>query len=255
MLRNLFQPLPIPKTINGQAVKHYRSLAKAYDNLAEVFKDGISKETTADRLKAEIDAGQAIWQDVHLLSFINPYFIADLPVADHLTRILQDRNIGIVLQVMDAFRRFSILKLGQTYAALTIAEVAQRTSDDPNDLDGTARYLMLMISNHQLNAALTKAEDVGRWVLRFGASSTTGPLARTEEQLNEEINKQLTRTAILSNHVRELDRKMGLSKEYIEWAKKVPKDKELSPNGDLDRGPFQGPDEFGPEDEDMMEDL
>ena len=60
--------MPMPKTMNGQAAKHYRSLAKAYDNLAEVFKDGIAKETTASRLKAEIDAGQAIWQDVRSLS-------------------------------------------------------------------------------------------------------------------------------------------------------------------------------------------
>ena len=172
-----------------------------------------------------------------------------------LIRISQDRNIGMVLQVMDAFRRFSILKLGQTYAALTVAEVAQRTSDDPYNSDETARYLMLMISNGELNATLTKVEDVGRWVLRFATSSTTGPLGRTEEQLNEEINKQLARTTILSNNIKMLDRKMGLSREYIEWAKKVPKDKEFSPNGELDPGPFQGPDHFGLEDEDMMEDL
>ena len=156
---------------------------------------------------------------------------------------------------MDAFRRFSILKLGQTYAALTVAEVAERTSDNPKDFGETARYLMLMISNRQLNATLTKFEGVGRWVLRFATSSTTGPLARTEEQLNEEISKQLARTTILSNNVKELDRKTGLSREYIEWAKKLPKDKELNSNGDLDPGPFQGSDVFGPEDEDMMEDL
>ncbi len=167
----------------------------------------------------------------------------------------QDRNYGLVLQVIDAFRRFSILNLEQTYAALTIADVAQRTSDDPCDYEGTALYVTSMISACQLNATITKGGDTQNWVLRFATSSTAGPLARTEEQLNEEINKQLVRTAILSNHAKELDRKMGLSKEYIEWVKRAPKDKELSPNGDLDPGRYQAPDDFGPEDEDMMEDL
>ena len=54
----------MPKTTNGQAAKIYRSLAKAYDSLADVFKDGISNETAANKLRAEVDAGQAIWQDV-----------------------------------------------------------------------------------------------------------------------------------------------------------------------------------------------
>lgn len=173
----------------------------------------------------------------------------------HLLTFSKDRNIGLIFQVIDAFGRFSILKLGQTYVALTIADITKRTSDNPNDYNGTARQLMSLISAGQLNATLTQADDVRNWVLRFATSSTTGPLARTEEQINEEINKQFTRTTALSNHVKELDRKMGLSKEYIDWAKKAQKGKELSPNGDLEPSHFHGPDEYGPDDEDMMEDL
>ncbi len=176
-------------------------------------------------------------------------------MVGYLLRTFKDCNTGLVFQVIDAFRRFSILKLGQTYAALTIAGIAKRTSDNPNDYDGTARYLTSMISAGHLNATLAQAGDIQKWVLRFAASSTSGPLARTEEQMYEDINKQLARTTMLSNHVKELDRKMGLSKEYIDWAKKAQKSKELSPNGDLDPSHFHGPDDFAPEDEDMMEDL
>lgn len=163
--------------------------------------------------------------------------------------------MGLVFQVIDAFRRFSILKLGQTYIALTIADVAKRTSDNPNDYNGTAHHLMSLISAGQLNATITQANDVRNWVLRFATSSTTGPLARTEEQINEEIIKQFAHTTALSNHVKELDRKMGLSKEYIDWAKKAQKSKELSPNGDLEPSHSHGPDEYAPDDEDMMGDL
>ena len=56
----------MPKTVNGQAAKLYRNLAKAYDHIAEVFKDGISKELAANTLRAEVDAAQAIFQEVYL---------------------------------------------------------------------------------------------------------------------------------------------------------------------------------------------
>ncbi len=163
--------------------------------------------------------------------------------------------MGLVFQVIDAFRRFSILKLGQTYIALTIADVAKRTSDNPNDYNGTAHHLISLISAGQLNATITQANDVRNWVLRFATSSTTGPLARTEEQTSEDIIKQFSHTTALSNHVKELDRKMGLSKEYIDWAKKAQRSKELSPNGDLEPSHSHGPDEYAPDDEDMMGDL
>lgn len=163
--------------------------------------------------------------------------------------------MGLVFQVVDAFRRFSILKLGQTYTALTIADVAERTSDNPNDYDETAQHLMSLISAGQLNATITQAGDVRNWVLRFATSSTTGPLARTEEQVNEEITKQFARTTALTNHVKELDRKLGLSKEYNDWTKKAQRSKELSPNGDLEPSHSHGLDEYGPDDEDMMGDL
>ena len=245
----------MPKTVNGQAAKLYRILAKAYENISDVFKDGITQETTADRLRAEIEAGRAIWQDVCLSPFHEVQLCQCISLVGQLLRIFQDRNYGLVLQVIDAFRRFSILNLEQTYTALTIADVAQRTSDDPCDYDGTALYVISMISAGQLNATITQDGDIQNWVLRSATSTTTGPLARTEEQLNEDINKQLVRTTILSNHAKELDRKMGLSREYIEWVKRAPKDKELSQNGDLDPARYQGTDDFGPEDEDMMEDL
>ena len=156
--------------------------------------------------------------------------------------------MGLVKQVMGAFRRFSISKMGQAYAALSIEIVANRTSDNPKDYHGTARYIASMISEGQLNATLAPADDIRRSVLRF----PMGPPARSEGQMNEDLQKQLTRTEVLTSHVREIDRKLGLRKEYIEWAKKAEKNKEMGPNGEIDPNPFPAPDIFGVDDEDVM---
>lgn len=62
------QPLSLPKTTSPHAAKTYGSLAKAYDVVAKIFKEGIAGENTARRLVAETEAGRAIWREVcHLL--------------------------------------------------------------------------------------------------------------------------------------------------------------------------------------------
>lgn len=60
----------LPRTTNSHATKLYRSLTKAYAALAEAFKEGISKETTARRLLLEIDAGHNVWLEVRYLMLI-----------------------------------------------------------------------------------------------------------------------------------------------------------------------------------------
>lgn len=49
-------------------MKIYATLARAYDTIAGIFKDGIAGEDSARRLVAETEAGRAIWREVrHLL--------------------------------------------------------------------------------------------------------------------------------------------------------------------------------------------
>ena len=49
----------MPRTTNTQAAKHFRALARAYDNLAQVFQEG-----NGEKLYAEFHAAQQVWQSV-----------------------------------------------------------------------------------------------------------------------------------------------------------------------------------------------
>lgn len=49
----------MPKTVTPFTAKAYRSLAKPYDALADIFKSG-----NLSRLQAEITAGERIWLNV-----------------------------------------------------------------------------------------------------------------------------------------------------------------------------------------------
>lgn len=158
--------------------------------------------------------------------------------------------MGLVWQILDAFRRFSILKLEKTYAALRIHQVAHRTSPDPTNYEETAVYVTRLISDGYLDAILTQSSGSAEtWILRFTGSTGTGPQAQSEQQQYEDLQRQISRTLKLGDYVRAADRRLALHKDYIDSARKIQKAKDVGGNGDMVVG-----DEY-PGDEDMMADL
>lgn len=163
----------------------------------------------------------------------------------------QDCNLGLVWQILDAFRRFSISKLEKTYAALHIHQVAHRTSPDPTNYEETAAYVTHLISNGYLDAILTQSSGSAEtWILRFTGSTATGPQARSEQQQQyKDLQRQISRTLKLGDYVRAADRRLALHKDYLDSVRKIQKAKEAGGNGDMVLG------EEYPPDEDMMADM
>ncbi|KAL9073850.1 MAG: hypothetical protein Q9161_002682 [Pseudevernia consocians] len=222
-------PLHLPKTISQQASKQYHAICKAYDGLAEVFKDGILNEESDQRLIAEATAGEAWWAP--------------------------DFNRSLIVQVINAFRQFSVLQLGKTFAALTVADIARRTSPDPNDYAGTGEYVIHLISSGVLNATISQpSTDPASWILRF-SDSTSGPLSRTEEEQHQHLEKQTRKIKSLMEHIREADRKLSLNKDYIAEAKKAKKTRLNDVEGGMEENAWMTQGDAYEHDEDMMADL
>ena len=159
--------------------------------------------------------------------------------------------------MLNAHRRFSVLKLEKTYAALSVSQVAQRTFPRPANDGEMESYLASLIISGQLHATL-KSVPTGSSILRFSTSSTAGGLQiRSEEQQYRDLILQTSKTVKLANHIKQTDRRLELSKEYLDWSKKMRKAK--SPGeavGDANPTTTQigQPDDYGI-DEDMMADL
>ncbi|KAI4139312.1 MAG: hypothetical protein L6R39_006359 [Caloplaca ligustica] len=127
---------------------------------------------------------------------------------------------------------FTIAKLASTYAALPLPIVTQRATPNSNDHAETAQYVAMMISNGQLNATPDqRSQDPQSWILRFATSSSTGPHARSEQEQYDELVRRSSRIGGLADHVRETDRKLSLSKEYINWVKQSKKESNAAPHG------------------------
>ncbi|OJD17945.1 hypothetical protein AJ78_01976 [Emergomyces pasteurianus Ep9510] len=180
------KPLPMPKTVTPFTAKSYRSLAKPYDALADIFKSG-----DLSRLQAEITAGEPVW--------------------------LNDNNMGLVSQVLIAYQRFSIVKLETTFAALSIPDIASYLGPDTQISDVLVADL---ITTGQLRACLMHASDSSKpTVLRF-TSSTSSLGHQTESKFNVDLATQKERLESLLRHLSGTDLKLELGREYIESLRK-----------------------------------
>ena len=166
--------------------------------------------------------------------------------------------MGLVLQVLDAHRRFLILKLEKTYAALPISLVAQQTSPHPENHAETEAYVHSLIASGQLNATLAAtANSTKPSMLRFSTSTNSdGPLAYSEAQQYEDLTRQTARFEQLANHMKDTERRLELSKEYMEWARKNKWSKAGGggPGGTMMDSNGFGNDGYGV-DEDMLADM
>ena len=214
----------VPKTTNLQALRIYQNISRPYICLAEAFKKSLDREESNAKFVAEVQEAHTILQD--------------------------DFNLGLANQVIDSYRYFSIVRLGNTYAALPIAEVAARTSHTPSDLAETAQYLFHLTSTKKLNGAISQpSEDPSTWIFRFYDSIEEGPQAPTEQQRHDQLAKQMRKIQQLHAHIKEADRKFGLSKEFIAELKRVSKNKE---NGGAFEESWVPPEQIFEQDEDVM---
>ena len=209
-----------PKTANPSAMKNVRAIAKAYDCLADAF-----KSQGSDRFRAEVAEGQSLWS--------------------------QDCNAGLVLQLFDAFRKYAVIRLSKTFVALSIAEVARRTSADPSDVNGTAAYVTSLISKGELNAELTAPSNRGDQmpILRFLPSVAT---TKTEAQLQQDLAAQTGELRKILKHVSDNDHRLEITKEYIGFLQKLKTQKEQTVKDGAAGGSEA---QFEDIDEDMMGDI
>lgn len=172
-------------------MKQIKALARPYDVIAEAFD---SKDPT--RLNSDVEQGQqeGIW--------------------------MKDCNLGLLYEVMRAFRKFTVLRLAKTYAALPIAEVARRTSPNPTDLVEAQQYVTDLINSGELKASISQGDPP---TLRFlPAGSTT----RSEAQAQLEIEQRKAKLSSLLELISSNDHRLEVSREYVEHLQRLKKSKD-----------------------------
>ncbi|KEF62793.1 uncharacterized protein A1O9_00766 [Exophiala aquamarina CBS 119918] len=204
-----------PKNVSQSSLKHIKALAKPYDCVVDAF-----QSNDLDKLRSEIEAGSSLWQE--------------------------DGNYCLMMEVYQAFRKFTILRLGRTFAALPLTAVARKTSADVEDLTETRMYLQSLIAERELYAMLVTSES-GEEILRFHLPSVS---LKSEIEVEKALALQTLQLQGLLRHIQDTEHRMETSKEYIDYLKRLKKAREEAKKTDPGRSAM-----VDGLDEDMMEEF
>nr|POE93508.1 cop9 signalosome complex subunit 3 [Quercus suber] len=186
---------PQPRTLDQQVAKTVKATCKAYEALAEDFERRDYK-----KYLAEVEVGRALWSE--------------------------DGNGGLVREAADALLRYRVVDLQRTYSALPISRVAAHLD---MSADSTLQLVTNMITASHLRASLSTGDaEAGTAVLRFHPLAATGP----PDALDDTLGAQTQRIEALIVHIRDADRRLQLTKEFVEHQRRV-KRAGSGPDGDL----------------------
>ncbi|KAH9841302.1 COP9 CSN3 signalosome subunit 3 [Teratosphaeria destructans] len=185
---------PLPRTLDQGVVKSLRAVAKIYDALSDDF-----EKRDHRKFQAEVDHGMA--------------------------DIQADGNLALVAEASKALLRFRVQDLQKTYAALPLSRVATYLGFEE---DFTLRIVTDYIREGLINASITPAATSGEAVLRFHSMSS-GPSSTTTQ--DHDLEAQTKRIEDLVTFIRDADRRLQLTKEYVDHQKRAKRSG--GPDGDI----------------------
>ena len=183
---------PLPRTHNQVVMKSLKAVGRAYEALADDF-----EKRNWRKYQAEMDAGAQVWHD--------------------------DGNLRLVREVGDALLRYRVIDLQKTYAALPVSRVANHLG---MPADATFRMLQEVLREGHINASITPSNSgsAGDAVLHFHFTSPA--------HADSDLEAQAKRIEELTSFIRDADRRLQLSREFIDVAKRS-KRGAAGPDGDL----------------------
>lgn len=184
---------PYLKTIDAGVIKNIRTMAAPYEALVADF-----EKRDAKKYEADMDVAGTVWAD--------------------------DGNLRLVREVALALQRYKVIDLQTTYAALPVTRVAELM-----EMEEDLALLLLkdMIQSGSLLASLSQDGSV----LTFHSSEAKLPEQAVEG--SEDLEARTMRITGIIESVREADRRLQLTKEYVDFKRKEKKAGGSGGEGDL----------------------
>jgi COP9 signalosome complex subunit 3 len=162
----------------------------------------------------------------------------------------QDGNAGLVQQLLPNLPRFHLLRLQKTYSALPLSIVANWLGHSP---ESAHAFIEELIATGGINASMEFRDGANQEpVLRFFSDQASGPLAKSEKEYNAELINQAARTNAMVDFVKMADRRLVLTKDYVDGLRKRLRNKDEDGNLGVLDGVDPSWDASGYQDEDLM---
>lgn len=138
---------------------------------------------------------------------------------------------------MEAFRRQQIIALKDTYVTLGVDEIAQKKFDvtgkggDAGSKEETERVILAMVNTLRKNRVVfSNIAQIERGEIRATLSQSSSDPATSQTTVcfagnptadaasAQALEEQIKRIVALSSQVKHMDRKLGLTKEYLQFS-------------------------------------
>lgn len=124
--------------------------------------------------------------------------------------------MGLVSQVVDVFFSQKCVRLGKTFAALTVTDLANQVFPSPVSEQGTEAVVSSFIMSGVMNATMVHTHDHNKSsILRFAATQSTAQLSH-ELDLHSWFKDERRLMGLLLESLRETNNNLGLSDEYVD---------------------------------------
>ncbi|KAJ5888824.1 hypothetical protein N7495_008865 [Penicillium taxi] len=172
-----------PVSITSQHLENLQFHAKPYIDFAQAF---ISSDYK--KVEAQVQASQDLW------------------TADY--------NMGLINQVLVAFKKYSLIKINKTFAALTVSEISEQLSWLPDDPKGAESSIASLIMSGALNAVLVH-RPMADTMVRF-INETTSPRLSHEIETQDRFKGESQSLEALMRGLTEINHSLGLSDAYVD---------------------------------------
>eukprot|EP00817_Percolomonadidae_sp_ATCC50343_P007423 CAMPEP_0117427258 /NCGR_PEP_ID=MMETSP0758-20121206/7150_1 /TAXON_ID=63605 /ORGANISM="Percolomonas cosmopolitus, Strain AE-1 (ATCC 50343)" /LENGTH=148 /DNA_ID=CAMNT_0005212803 /DNA_START=823 /DNA_END=1266 /DNA_ORIENTATION=+ len=115
----------------------------------------------------------------------------------------KDNTIGLTLQCIEAKKRRKIQELTSTYLTIGLSNIAELVNVNEKEVES---LLLQMIENGEIRATISQRDAM---VVFTDADD------QTIEEAMKELNSKMAEAVELSNRMKEMDKKVSLSGEYI----------------------------------------
>lgn len=145
----------------------------------------------------------------------------------------KDNNTGLVLQVLEAYHKHKIVKLGMNFAALTMADMTGSVSHLMTSNDDVESYITSIIMSNAMDATLLHSKDQSASaMLRFSSASQFDALqnAYTQRQLVQGLE------SLNAVNVGDSDHALRVSNDhvrYLQGSQRAQKSVGVSGSGEL----------------------
>lgn len=139
-------------------------------------------------------------------------------VRDHHELFAQEKNLGLVKQVEQAFRQRKVLLLKHTYATIELAHIATAAGMVSSDAVATEKMLLGLIHSNQMDAVIDKQKAMVRFVLENNENSVCRDDGQSEATLK--LQKEMEKLVMVASQLRNMDVELVTSAKFqSRWQK------------------------------------